>query len=363
MSENIALLYSEKLKNYDFGPGHPFRGERFQRFMSYFKENVGEDSPFHIVLNNEGATDEELMAWHNKEYIEAIEEASQGKPVSNLRNFISVDNVNPHTRNFPQGIEEAARVIVKNGLLGCDLIQKGEYRKAVSVGGGLHHAKARHGEGFCVYNDVVISGKHLIDRYDLERVLILDTDAHAGNGTCEAFYSASKVLLIDLHQKNIYPGTGYLHEIGAGDGEGYTVNIPLPAYSGDDAYRFVFDELVFPLVEEFDPQFVIRNGGSDPHLSDKITQLGLTLEGFRYIGESVKKISENCGGKELDLICSGYTPQVLAPAWMALLSGLAGIEVEQGEPLPLPNKRSGMPQEVKDVVQDVKTKLKPYWKL
>ncbi|MFW6117388.1 MAG: hypothetical protein ACOC6G_02245 [Thermoproteota archaeon] len=363
MSQEIALLYSDKLKDYDFGPGHPFRGDRFETFMSYFRENIGGNAAFQIVMNDEGASDAELMVWHYKDYIEVMKKASAGETVSNLKRFISGDNVNPRTRKFPEGIEEAARVIVKNGLLGCEMVQKGEYKKAVSIGGGLHHAKPQYGEGFCVYNDVVISVRSLVEQYGLERVLILDTDAHAGNGTCEAFYSDPRVLLIDLHQRQIYPGTGYANEIGAKEGKGYTVNIPLPAYAGDEAYRFVFDEIVFPLVEEFNPQFVVRNGGSDPHPSDEITQLGLTLEGFRYIGKSVREIAEKCGGKELDLICSGYKPQVLAAAWSALISGLAGIEVEHEEPFPLRNRKLGMPREVKDIVHNIKTRLKPYWSL
>ena len=84
---------------------------------------------------------------------------------------------------------------------------------------------------------------------------------------------------MDLYQESIYPGTGYVDDIGVGKGKGFTVNVPLPPYAGDEAYRYVFGELVFALVEEFEPQLVIRNGGSDPHPSDEITQLGLTSRG------------------------------------------------------------------------------------
>lgn len=363
MSKEIALIYSEELKNYDFGPGHPFRGDRFESFMTYFQEKLGKNDRFEIVMNDKTASDEDLMLWHKKEYIEAIQKASAGSPVSNIWRFISGDNVNPQTQKLPQGIEEAARVIVKNSMSACQLVQKGRYRKAVSIGGGLHHAKPKYGEGFCIYNDVVISAKHLIEKYGVDRLLILDTDAHAGNGTCEAFYSDPTVLFIDLHQRHIYPGTGYENEVGEDDGEGFTVNIPLPVYAGDEAYQFVFDEIAFPLTEEFKPQFVMRNGGSDPHPSDKITQLGLTLEGFRYIGNSVRKIAEKCNGKEVDLICSGYKPQVLTRAWLALVSGLAGVEVKLEEPFPLRNRKRRMPQEVRDIVKEVKTNLQPYWNI
>lgn len=358
----IGIISSDKLKNYDFGPGHPFRGDRFESFMAYFREVLNKSGKFEVVMNDELASDEDLSLWHEKDYIQAMRSASAGVSVPNLWRFISGDNVNPRTGRFPVGIEQAARVIVKDSILACELVQEEKYEKTVSVGGGLHHAKPRYGEGFCVYNDVVISAKHLIGKYGLERILILDTDAHAGNGTCEAFYSDPKVLFIDIHQEYIYPGTGYENEVGASKGKGFTVNVPLPAFASDEAYKLVFDEIVLPLTEEFNPQFIIRNGGSDPHPSDEITQLGLTLEGFRYIGKSVREIAKICDGKEVDLICSGYKPEVLSRAWSALISGLADAEVELKEPLPLRIMRGQMLEETENVVKEVKRNLQPYWK-
>lgn len=355
------MVYSRQLKNYDFGLGHPFRGDRFGSFMSYFDATLSKSDRFEVFMNEEAASDEDLELWHTKDYIQAMQAASSGKSVSNLWRYISSDNMNPKTGKFPEGIEAAARVIVENSIFACDLVQKGKCEKAVSIGGGLHHAKPRYGEGFCVYNDVVICAKHAIRRYDLERVLVLDTDAHAGNGTCQAFYLDPKVLFVDLHQKHIYPGTGYEDEVGGGKGKGYTMNVPLPPYASDEAYKLVFNELIFPLVEEFNPQLVIRNGGSDPHPSDEITQLGLTLNGFKYIGKSVREIAEICDGKEVDLICSGYKPEVLARAWTALISGLAGVDIVLEEPIPLRTGKNKMQGKVENVVENVKRNLKPYW--
>ena len=150
-------------------------------------------------------------------------------------------------------------------------------------------------------------------------------------------------------------------EIGAGEGEGYTVNVPLPPFAGDEAYRFVFEELISRLVERFEPELVIRNGGSDPHFSDEITQLGLTLEGFRWIGRSVREIAEICGGKEVDLICSGYNPQVMPRAWSALISGLADVHFDLEEKFPLTSEKTWRVEEVENTVKKVKGNLGPYW--
>jgi acetoin utilization protein AcuC len=358
----IGIVYSKQLRNYDFGIGHPFRGDRFKRFMSYFEATLSKSGRFKVFMNEEAAGTEDLELWHSRDYIQAMQTASMGKSVSNLWKYISGDNVNPKTGKFPEGIEAAARVIVKNSMFACDLVQEEKCEKAVSLGGGLHHAKPSYGEGFCVYNDVVICTRHAIKSYGLERVLVLDTDAHAGNGTCQAFYSDPHVLFVDLHQKHIYPNTGYEEEVGAGKGKGYTVNVPLPPNTSDENYKLVFNELIFPLVEEFNPQLIIRNGGSDPHPSDEITQLGLTLYGFRYIGESVRKIAQTCDGKEVDLICSGYKPEVLSRAWAALISGLAGVDIVLKEPFLLRTGKNQISETVKNVIERVKRNLKPYWR-
>jgi len=233
--------------------------------------------------------------------------------------------------------------------------------KAVSIGGGLHHAKAGYGEGFCIYNDVVIASKYAIKEYGVERILILDTDAHAGNGTCEAFYADPRVLFIDLHQKGIYPGTGWVEEIGEGKGKGFTLNVPLESGTGDSAYENIFDEIISPLAREFQPRLIIRNGGSDPHFADSLTGLGLTLAGFRMIGSKVRQLgAELCDGRSVDLICSGYNSDVLPKAWISLIAGLSGIEIELDEPFP----GAGNPKtaEIGNVIDAVRKNLKPYWK-
>jgi acetoin utilization protein AcuC len=266
----------------------------------------------------------------------------------------------------PGKLEEAARLIVGQAKKACDLVLGGEFKKAVSIGGGLHHAKPDYGERFCLYNDVAICGKYLLERHKLQRVLILDTDAHAGNGTMDYFYTDPRVLLIDLHQdpRTLYPGTGFASEIGSGEGKGYTVNIPMPVHAGDDSYKLVFEEIVRPLAEEFKPEIIIRNGGSDPHFSDGLTGLGLSVAGFRMIGQKTGEIAEVCQGKSIDLITSGYNRNVLSYAWLALISGLAGIDISIEEPEAPPQRFTGDTSlaETKRVIEEVKRYLKDYWK-
>ncbi len=364
----IAILYREELKEYDFGPAHPFRGDRYEAFIHLLKDSLTEDDIYRII-ESDWATAKDLLRICDSDYIDFTTEfykaanlgLDYGGPFSQ---FHSDDNA-------PGGItgkvEEAARLVIGQAELACDLVERGEFKKVVSIGGGLHHAQKDYGEGFCLYNDVAFCATYLMESYGLERILILDTDAHAGNGTSAYFYQTSKVLFIDLHQDplTLYPGTGFAHQIGEGDGKGFTINVPLPVFAGYDSYKLVFDEIVQPVVNEFGPQIIIRNGGSDPYFDDGLTSLGLTVVGFRMIGEIVAQLSAQlCQGRVIDLIASGYNKRALPYAWLALICGLAGIQISIADPEPIPQRFTKDPsfEDTRTVVGEVKGNLKDFWR-
>jgi acetoin utilization protein AcuC len=364
---SIAILYREELKEYDFGPGHPFQGERYQLFPQFLRENLAEDDNYRI-LKSDWASDEDLLLICKKDYIDFTRDFYRALNLGldysvQFSRFHSGDN---RPVGKPGKLEEAARLIIGQAKMACQLVQEGSFEKVVSIGGGLHHAKPAYGEGFCLYNDVAFCAINLIDKYNLKRILILDTDAHAGNGTAEYFYEEPRVLFIDLHQdpRTLYPGTGFAHQIGLSSGKGFTINIPMPVYAGYDSYQSVLDEIVHPVVEEFRPQIIIRNGGSDPHFNDGLTNLGLPVKGFRMIGEKVREIAKICDGRVIDLIASGYNKEVLPYGWLALISGLAGIKITVEEPQPIPQRFKEDPSlvETKKVIQEVKRYHKDHWR-
>jgi acetoin utilization protein AcuC len=367
------ILYREELKEYDFGPGHPFRGDRYEVFLQFLKQNLAANGNYQ-VFKADSATNEDLRLICQQEYVDFNQSyykaVNLGLPYpGEFLRFQSQDN-RPIGR--PGKIEEAARLIIGQAKAACDLIQDGKTKKAISIGGGMHHAKPNSGEGFCIYNDVAFSTRYLQRKYNLDRILILDTDAHAGNGTAEYFYGDPRVLLIDLHQdpRTLYPGTGFTDQIGSGDAKGFTINVPLPVYSGHESYKRVFEEIVQPVAEEFKPQIIIRNGGSDSHISDALTNLGLQVRGFRMIGEKVREMARLCDDKEIDLIGSGYNREILPYAWLALVSGVSGIDnpVKQPESI---DKLERVPSwlgvdrfsvDILAVIADVKNHLKNYWR-
>jgi acetoin utilization protein AcuC len=366
MKMTIAILYREELKEYDFGPGHPFRGDRYEIFPPFLRARLPENDHYKI-LAAPWATDEDLLLICQQEYIEVTRNFYKAANLGldcpgRFYEFHSGDN-SPMGR--PGKLEEAARLIIGQAKKACDLIETGQFRKVVSLGGGIHHAKPNRGEGFCLYNDVAFAGKYLIEKYGLQRILILDTDAHAGNGTAEYFYEDRRVLFIDLHQdpRSIYPGTGFSHQIGEEEGRGYTINLPLPVQAGDRCYRRVLEEIVIPVTSEFGPQIILRNGGSDPHPMDTLTSLGLSVNGFRMIGETVREMAQICGGKVIDFIGSGYNREILPYAWLALIAGLGDFQIQIEEPLPIPERsETDIPyEETKGIIKETKKILREYW--
>ncbi|MFC2005837.1 histone deacetylase family protein [Chloroflexota bacterium] len=362
----FAILYRQELREYDFGPGHPFRGGRYGIFPQFLQENIAEDDNYRI-LEAEWATDEDLIIICQKDYIDFTKDFYKAANLGlsypgQFSRFHSGDN-SPIGK--PGKVEEAARLVIGQAKMACELVQRGKFEKVVSIGGGLHHAKPASGEGFCLYNDVAFCGMYLMHEYKLERILILDTDAHAGNGTSEYFYEEPRVLFIDLHQDpgSLYPGTGFAHQIGSGNGKGFTINIPMPVYAGYDSYQLAFKSIVEPVTQEFNPQIIIRNGGSDPHFDDGLTNLGLPVSGFRMIGEKVREMASICDDKVIDLIASGYNEKVLPYAWLALISGLAGIDLSIEEPEPIPQRFSTDSSftQTEKVIGEVTRQLKDYW--
>lgn len=362
----LAILYQDGLKDYDFGSGHPFRGDRFGVFMRLLGERL-EEGRHYRILAAEAAGDEDLLLICERDYIEFTrryyEAVHLGKqPPGHFSDYHSVDNI---PSSGPGNIEKAGRLIVGQAKTACDLVQSGAFAKAVSIGGGLHHAKPYYGEGFCVYNDVAFCARYLLNHHGLERVLVLDTDAHAGNGTSDYFYDEPRVLFIDIHQdpRTVYPGTGYAQQIGIKEGTGFTVNIPMPVGAGDASYALAFERVIEPVCREFRPQIIIRNGGSDPHFADRLTNLGLSVAGFRTLGRKVREMAEVCEGKVVDLLTSGYNLTVLPFAWLSLICGLAELDVPVEEPHPPPPHylHDTAVSATEAVIDEVRRHLGPYW--
>jgi len=364
----VSILYREELREYDFGIGHPFRGDRYEIFPRVLKERVNADGHYRFVVADT-CTEEDLLLICTQDYIDFTREyfgaASRGEVYSRSMEFPRFHSLDNLPRGRPGKLEVAARMMIGQVKKAAQLVMDDGEEIVICIGGNLHHAKPGYGEGFCIYNDNAYVAKHLIEAYGLQRVMVLDTDAHHGNGTCEYFYTDPRVLFVDVHQdpSTLYPGIGFINDVGEGDGRGFTVNLSMPVYAGLDSYRLAFEEVVEPLTREFKPQVIIRNGGSDPHFADGLTNLGLPIEGFKMIGEKMRHLTHECGCCEIDIIGSGYNIDVLPSAWLALVSGLAGFGIEVSEPVPVPDRfvQDLVAGDTELMIQKLRGILRDYW--
>jgi len=176
-----------------------------------------------------------------------------------------------------------------------------------------HHAEPEMAMGFCLFNNIAIAARHLLDHYDLQRVLIVDWDAHHGNGTQYSFYEDPRVFYFSIHQFPFYPGEGTAAETGQGAGEGFTMNVPIPGGSGDAEFLAGLREGLFPAMESFRPEFVLLSAGFDAHHDDPMTGLTVTDEGFIKAGLIVKGLADrHCDGKWVSVLEGGYNLEALA---------------------------------------------------
>ncbi len=331
--DKVPLFFHEKYSEYTFGKLHPFKPERFPRFVEEVKNDDRLKEMIEVV-DAPSVDDQILKTVHTPEYIDGVKEKES------IGGALSMDTP------VKKGTPDAARRIVGGSLEAAKYFNKHDF--AINLG-GLHHAGPGYGEGFCIFNDVAVAAQHLVQ--DDKKVVIFDTDAHQGNGTMDIFWKDPQVLFISIHQDptTLYPGRGHVREIGEDEGKGYTVNIPLPRNANISDYNYAIEEVVKPIIEQFSPDVLIRNGGSDPHHADSLTDLALDMGGLKYLGEISRKMAEKVDAAYLDLMLSGYGSKVVE-GWKAITIGCLGVDM----PLPSDEKTGDIDNDPKNkVVEDV----------
>jgi acetoin utilization deacetylase AcuC-like enzyme len=189
-----------------------------------------------------------------------------------------------------------------------------------------HHAEADHALGVCLFNNVAIAAELAIRQLGAGRVFILDWDVHHGNGTAEAFRRRSDVLFASIHQSPLYPGTGALADVGSGPGEGYTINLPVAAGSGEDLWLALIERVVIPAAQAFEPDLVLVSAGFDAHRDDPLA--GCLLESASF-AEMARQVRDLAGQREVPLgmvLEGGYEPAALADSVERTLAAVGGNE-------------------------------------
>ena len=319
MSGKAAFVYAPVLSEHVLSDQHPLKPVRLHYTYELLESYGAFDLPGADLVEPRLATEEEVLRFHSRDYLEAVRSASRGETSVNPGAF----GLGPGDNPTYEGMYEAAAWSSGASMRGAELLLSGEYDAALSISGGLHHAMPGYASGFCVFNDPVLAIKELV--LQGMKVAYVDIDCHHGDGVQHAFYETDAVLTISVHESGafIYPGTGFTEEAGSGKGRGYSVNLPLYPYTTDEIYLQAFREVVPPLLEAFGPDVLVSQFGIDSHFRDPITHLALTVQGFR---EAVSELSQ-VPAKWLGLGGGGYDLQAVARGWTAAYGVMSGQEL------------------------------------
>jgi acetoin utilization deacetylase AcuC-like enzyme len=334
-----------------------------------------------VALLSDPACREHDPTWHpeSRDRLDAIDEALTA---SGLHSRLLHPPVRPATFDqiaavhAPAYIREVEAIAQRGGgRLDVDtLISPGSFRAALAAAGCAigavdvvmqgqadaafavvrppgHHARPWRGMGFCLFNNVAIAARYALDVYHLQRILIVDMDAHHGNGTQETFDASPQVFYFSTHQFPFYPGTGRADETGQGPGKGFTVNVPLPAQTGDDGFGRAYAEILAPLARRYHPQLILVSAGYDIHWADPLTEMGASVSGIAQIMATIQSLAlELCAGRLALMLEGGYDRAALKAATTATLQVLLHDE-RIADPL---GPFVGHPADVTDTLAHVK---------
>ena len=345
-----ALIWDPSFTAYRFRPDHPFNPKRLELSVSLIRALGLLDSEKVEVVAPRPATDAELLRVHAPEYVAAVKQLGERgqEEEEGWRWGLGTDD-NPI---FP-GMHEATATVVGGTLRAAELVMSGEATRAFNIAGGLHHAHRARASGFCIYTDLGAAIAWMREVHDA-RVLYIDYDAHHGDGVQGMFYDDPNVLTFSIHESGryLFPGTGFVDELGEGEGYGYSLNLPLEPFTEDDSWLALYAELLPSIAEAFRPDVIVLQNGCDGHTLDPLTHLHATTRLYEETVRLTCEVADRlCGGRIVATGGGGYAIwQVVPRAWTLVWAGLSGqecppivppgwIEQWRGEsPHPLPER-------------------------
>jgi acetoin utilization deacetylase AcuC-like enzyme len=337
----VSLITHPEYTRHLTGPGHPERPERLAAVLAALRDEAWD--PHLRRLEPEPIDLHLLASVHGDKYIAQVRAlAASGGGALDPDTLVSAASYEVGLRAAGGAVAAVEEALTASG------------RAFALVRPPGHHAQPTHGMGFCLFNNAACAAVAARSR-GISRVFILDWDVHHGNGTQEIFYRRDDVLVCSLHQEHWYPGTGAIEETGAGEGAGFTVNLPLPARTGDEGYRHAFEEVVLPLLEAWTPELLLISAGYDAHHADPLGGMRLTAPGFAAL---TRLVLAGHRGPVAAVLEGGYDLAALARSVAATLAVLAGIEAPSGDERPGAETPYAT---VRARVRDVRRIVRDFW--
>ena len=327
-----ALLWDPGVLEYRFRPDHPFNPKRLELTVSLIEAMGLLDGTDHCMVPLRPATHEELVRVHAPEYVAAVRRlGAAGRDTGEgWRWGLGTDD----TPVFP-GMHDVTSLVVGGTIRAAELVMSGEVTRALNLAGGLHHGHRDRASGFCVYDDLAAAIAWIREAHGA-RVMYIDYDAHHGDGVQGIFYGDPDVLTLSIHESGrfLFPGTGFVDELGEGEGYGYSLNLPLDPSTEDDSWIELHRDLIPAAAEAFRPDVIVLQNGCDGHTLDPLTHLRATTRLYEETVRTVCEVADRlCGGRVVATGGGGYAVwQVVPRAWTLVWAGLSGQEAGNDVP-------------------------------
>jgi acetoin utilization deacetylase AcuC-like enzyme len=351
---NTAIVYTPKYLDHDTGLDHPETPDRLRVIVEELNRSGLLKTRKCSILTPKPAKLIDLELVHEPDYIELVQQSCAiGGGLLDLGDTVV-------------GAEscKVAFLAVGGILDAVNLVVNGKARNAFAlVRPPGHHAGPYYALGFCLFNNVAIAAVHMLRRLGFNRVLILDIDAHHGNGTQEIFYDTNKVLYVSLHQDpRGFPGTGFMDETGEGEGLGYTVNVPFPLRVDDRLYHKGFDQIAAPIIQQYKPQFILVSAGFDGHYTDPVGSLSLSMQGYSQVFLKILNLaSQLCNGRLVVALEGGYSLSFLGKMVTSAIARMTGIPYRVRDKSPVAHPR--IRKNAEQVLSNVRRIQSSFWQL
>jgi acetoin utilization protein AcuC len=320
MPSQVRVVWDHGFTAYDFGPGHPMSPVRLD-LTARLCESLGVFSADDVELVSPGVPDDDVLATvHDRDYIAAVRAASADPGQADASRGLGTDDDPAFA-----GMHEASARIAEGTRQVCADVWEGRTRHGVNFCGGLHHAMADRASGFCIYNDIAVGIRWLLD-HGAQRVAYVDVDVHHGDGVERIFWDDPRVLTVSLHEsgRDLFPGTGFPGDIGGPQAKGSAVNVALPPGTGDSAWLRALHATALPLVRAFAPDVLVTQHGCDTHAQDPLAHLALSVDAQRAAADALHRLShEVCDGRWVALGGGGYEVVDVVPRTWTHLTAIA----------------------------------------